>query len=204
MLNAKVLVSVAALASASLAQTATSTDPACLSSLEEIGKGAPTPAPPLQSYLATVLGTGPHTAPGATTALPDNSLEDPDGYAAYYSSIASALPKSIVPYFKSHAADLMSFGRAHLSDYDAYITNCITTGEAAASLTNALHKMLEPTATVSGTGTYSTTPTPTPTGTNSTTTPTTSASIPTGAAARPTGAIVGVVAIGGLLGAIAF
>lgn len=215
MYNAKVLMSVAALVGTSLAQSATPTsslDPACAASLSKFAD-APTPAPALVSYLATVLGTGPVTAPGATTALPDLTLEDPVGYQNLICSIATELPKSLIPDFQSYGSGLLSYGSVHLSDYDAYITNCITTGEAASTLTSELHSMLlgtgglcDAATTTASSGTY-----PTggangtyPTGTGSTPAPTTSSTlIPTAAAARPTGAVVGAAAIGGLLGAVA-
>jgi hypothetical protein len=214
MYNAKVLMSMAAFAGTSLAQSATPTsslDPACAASLSSFAD-APTPAPALVSYLATVLGTGPVTAPGATTALPDLTLEDPVGYQEVICSIASELPESLIPDFQSYGSGLLSYGSVHLSLYDAYITNCITTGEAAATLTSELHSMLLGTGglchatTTASSGTY-----PTggsngtyPTGTSSTPAPTTTSTlIPTAAAARPTGAVVGAAAIGGLLGAVA-
>ncbi|KAI0908487.1 hypothetical protein F4824DRAFT_222336 [Ustulina deusta] len=208
MYNAKVLLSVATLAGTSLAQTATSTDPACLASLSSF-TGVPTPAPALASYLGSYLGGGPMTAPGQTTALPDFTLEDPDGYQALFCSIAGDLPASLLPEFKSYGSGLLSYGREHISQYDAYVTSCITTGTAAAILTSQLHSMLlgsgglcqattTATPTGSSNGTY-------PTGTGYyTTKPTTSSTlIPTAAAARPTGAVVGAAAIGGLLGVVA-
>lgn len=214
MYNAKVLMSVAALAGTTLAQSATPTstlDASCASSLSRFAD-APTPAPVLISYLATALGTGAVTAPGATTALPDLTLEDPDGYQAVICSIAGELPESVVPAFQSYGSALLSYGSVHLSQYDAYITNCITTGEAASTLTSQLHSMLLgsgglcATATTTGSGSYPTgSPNGTyPTGTGSTPAPSTSSTlIPTAAAARPAGAAVGAVAVGGLLGAVA-
>ncbi|KAI0450493.1 hypothetical protein F5B21DRAFT_490678 [Xylaria acuta] len=209
MYNTKVLLSVAALAGTSLAQSPTTTDAACLASLGAFAD-APTPGPALISYLSDAVGTAQVTAPGETTALPDITLEDPIGYQNLICSIAGELPASLIPEFQSYGSGLLSYGRAHLSLYDAYITNCITTGEAAATLTDQLHSMLTATgglcqttstATPGGSsnGTY-------PTGTGSLPTPTGSSSstlVPTGAAARPTGAVVGAAAIGGLLGAVA-
>ncbi|KAI0466967.1 hypothetical protein F4859DRAFT_495833 [Xylaria cf. heliscus] len=208
MQNTKVLLSVAALAGASLAQT--STNAACASRLSQFSD-APTPAPALASYIESLVASGPLTAPGQTTALPDFTLEDPVGYQQLFCSLARELPESIVPDFQSYAAGLLSYGSVHLSDYDAYVTECITTGEAASTLTSQLHQMLtgageacQTTATATATlggssnGTY-----PTGTGSIPTSTGSTSTLIPTAAAARPTGTFVGAAAIGGLLGVVA-
>ncbi|KAI1197591.1 hypothetical protein F5X97DRAFT_301464 [Nemania serpens] len=205
---AKVLLSVAALVGASLAQTPASTDAACAASLTQF-PNVPTPAPSLLSWIASAVGTGPLTAPGQTTALPDFTLEDPVGYQELICSIAGELPKSLIPDFQSYASGLLSYGSVHISQYEAYITDCITTGEAASTLISELHQMLDGTgaacqttasATPSGSsnGTY-----PTGTGSIPTSTGSTTLLIPTAAAARPTGAIVGAAAIGGLIGAVA-
>ncbi|KAI1183258.1 hypothetical protein F5B17DRAFT_416793 [Nemania serpens] len=205
-MHAKVLLSLAAFAGTSLAQTATSA--ACAAILAQF-TGVPTPAPSLVAWAATAIGTGPLTAPGQTTALPDITLEDPVGYQELFCSIAGKLPQSLIPDFQSFAAGLVSYGSAHISQYEAYVTECITTGEAASTLISELHQMLDGTAmacqttasaTASGSsnGTY-----PTGTGSIPTSTGPTTLMIPTAAAARPTGAVVGAVAIGGLLGAVA-
>ncbi|KAI0509036.1 hypothetical protein F5B22DRAFT_369286 [Xylaria bambusicola] len=201
MFNSKQILSVATLAGASSALYATSTpgqDPTCVQSILSFSD-APSPAPALLSYLDNVFGSGPVTAPGATTALPDFTLEDPAGYEAYFRKLATELPASLTADFQTYAAGLISYGRDHLSAYEAYITDCITTGEAASTLIDELHDMLLVTATPTPTagasnGTY-------PTGTGSyTAQPTATGSpIPTAAAARPTGAIVGGAALGGLL-----
>ncbi|KAI1161631.1 hypothetical protein F5B18DRAFT_431360 [Nemania serpens] len=199
---AKVLLSVAALAGTSLAQAPTSTDAACAASLTQF-TDAPTPAPSLISWIATAVGTGPLTAPGQSTPLPEFTLEDPVGYQELICSIAGELPQSLIPAFQSYASGLLSYGAVHISQYEAYITDCITTGEAASTLISELHKMLDATGaacqtTASSNGTY-----PTGTGSISTSTSSTTLLIPTAAAARPTGAVIGAAAIGGLLGAVA-
>ncbi|KAI0534602.1 hypothetical protein GGR58DRAFT_520143 [Xylaria digitata] len=140
MYNAKVLLSMAALVGSSLAQTPTGLDPTCLESLA-VFNNAPTPGPALISYLASVV-TGRPTLPGQTTPLPDVTLEDPAGYQEFFCGLVAELPESLLPEFKSYGAGLISYGSAHLSEYDAYITDCVTTGEAAASLTSQLHDML--------------------------------------------------------------
>ncbi|KAI1110579.1 hypothetical protein F5Y14DRAFT_358208 [Nemania sp. NC0429] len=207
-MHVKTFLSVAALASTSLAQIATSTDAACLASLTQFSN-APTPAPALFSFLATAVGTGPLTAPGQSTPLPDLTLEDPAGYQALICSIAGELPQSLLPDFQSYASELVSYGSVHISQYVEYITDCVTTGEAASTLISELHNMLDGTGgacqttapatpTGSSNGTY-----PTGTGAVPTSTSSTSLLIPTAAAARPTGAVIGAAAIGGLLGAVA-
>ncbi|GAW23614.1 hypothetical protein EKO27_g4743 [Xylaria grammica] len=215
MRNAKVL-SAATLAGTSLAVSVTSTSPACSSSLEVLFSAAPTVPTDLLSYFATAIGTGPITAPGHTTALPDLTLEDPKGYQDLICSVAQDLPGSLLPDFASYGGALLSYGSVHVSEYDAYITDCITTGTAASTLTSDLHKMLDPegglcestptpTPGPSTSGTYPTGPSngTYPTSTGSLPSPTTSTLIPTGAAARPTGVVAGAAVIGGILGAVA-
>ncbi|GAP91074.1 hypothetical protein SAMD00023353_1501940 [Rosellinia necatrix] len=223
MYNSKALLSAVALAGASLAQTtASSVDAAACSSSLTFFREAPTPAPALYPYLAPLL-SGPQTVPGQTTALPDVTLEDPKGYQELLCAVAAELPTSLLPDFRDFGSALLSYGSAHSSKYDAYITECITTGEAASTLISELHEMFtgtgglcQPTASASATtGAASVTPAPGsgvsngtyPTGTGSLPTPTGGSSsstlVPTAAAARPTGALVGAAAIGGLLGAIA-
>ncbi|KAI0873962.1 hypothetical protein GGS24DRAFT_461352 [Hypoxylon argillaceum] len=210
MYNAKTLLPVAALAATTLAQTPSVTNSACLASLAQFAD-APTPAPELASWIYSAVGTGPITAPGQSTALPDFTLEDPVGYQDLICSLAGELPASLVPAFQSYGSGLLSYGSVHLSQYDAYVTDCITTGEAASILTSELHSMLTgtgglcsttaaATTTVSGwsNGTY-----PTATGSAIPTSTGSATLIPTAAAARPTGAVAGVVAIGGLIGAAA-
>ncbi|KAJ8133209.1 hypothetical protein O1611_g420 [Lasiodiplodia mahajangana] len=208
MYNAKVFLPVAALAATSLAQMPTATNAECQSSLSQF-TDAPTPGPALVEYLGSLFGTGPITAPGRTTALPDFTLEDPVGYQDLICSIAGELPASLIPDFRSYGSGLISYGSVHISEYDEYVTNCITTGEAAASLTSELHSMLLGSGGLCSTTAATTTPTgysngTYPTGTGSIPTSTSSATlIPTAAAARPTGAVVGAAALGGLLGVVA-
>ncbi|KAI1288718.1 hypothetical protein F5Y03DRAFT_80542 [Xylaria venustula] len=208
MYNSKFLLSAAALAGSSLAQAPTSTDAACLASLASFSD-VPTPAPELYSFIEPLL-TAAYTAPGATTALPDFTLEDPDGYQALFCSVAGDLPSSLIPDFKSYGEALLSYGSVHISQYDAYITDCITTGAAAASLTSELHNMLigtgglcQATTTASPGSASNSTAYPTGTGSYTVKPTSTGTLIPTAAAARPTGAVIGAAALGGLLGAVA-
>ncbi|RYC58192.1 hypothetical protein CHU98_g8027 [Xylaria longipes] len=212
MYNAKILLSVAALTGTSLAQTATptaSTNAACAASLTSF-TNAPSPNAALAKYMDEIFKNGPVTAPGETTALPDFTLEDPTGYQNVLCSIAGEIPASILPDFASYGSALLSYGSVHLSSYDAYVTNCITTGEAASTIISELHEMLEGTGGLRCPAVAMATPTGSPNGTYPTGTgssyPTSTGSatlIPTAAAARPTGALVGAAAIGGLLGAVA-
>ncbi|KAI0904068.1 hypothetical protein F4823DRAFT_616339 [Ustulina deusta] len=208
MYNNKVLLPVAALAGTSLAQSYY--EPAvCSASVVSLVAAAPTYPPELEPYLGAALGGGTRSAELATTTLPANTLEDPEGYVAEICSVAGELPDSLLPAFQSWGSGLLSYGSVHLSEYDAFITKCITTGEAAATLTSYLNSLLTATGglcqptTAPGSAPNSTlsTPAPTATGINSTSTPATL--IPTAAAAKPTGVLAGAAAIGGLIGAVA-
>ena len=216
MYNSKAILAVAALAGTSSAQFSTRVtsaegqDPPCVQSLASFSD-APTPDAALVSYLQSVV-TGPITAPGESTPLPDFTLEDPDGYQAFFCSIAAGLPSSLLPDYEEYAFALRSYGQEHISAYYAYVTNCITTGDAASTLTSQLSTMLLGTGNPCAT-TATATATPTggasngtyPTGTGSyTAQPTgTGSPIPTAAAARPTGVVAGAAALGGLLGVVA-
>ncbi|KAI1307168.1 hypothetical protein F5Y03DRAFT_405733 [Xylaria venustula] len=208
MYSSKVLLSVAALAATSLAQTTTSKSPACESSLLAFGD-VPTPAPALASYLAG--GSGSSSSSSSSGSGLDATFEDPDGYQALVCSVAATLPKSLVPEFQSFGSALLSYGRAHLSQYDAYVTDCIASGEAASTIISELHNMLTgtggmcppPTATATTTPAFNGTTYPTGTSAYTTRPAATSSLIATAAAARPTGAVVGAAALGGLLGAVA-
>ncbi|KAI8952526.1 hypothetical protein F4801DRAFT_541154 [Xylaria longipes] len=210
----KFLLSVFTLAGTALAQSSTSKDPACLASFTRFRKEVPTIPPALHSYLDNLLPDGPVTAPSQTTALGGDTLANPEGYQEVFCSIASGLPVSLLPDLKSYGAGLLSYGSVHLGEYDAYVTNCVTTGEAASTILSQIHAMFTGTADLcqlttsavapggSSNGTYPATPAPTATSSNTNHTSLTT-SIPFAAAAKPTGAFVGAVAIGGLLGAVA-
>jgi hypothetical protein len=211
MYSTKVLFGVVAFAGASLAQSFL--DPTCTQIESSLIAAAPTMAPELSAYLAGPIGlasttnSGLQSAAAATATLPPDTLADPEGYVELICGIAAELPSSLLPDFQSWGAGLLSYGHAHMSEYDAFVTQCITTGEAAATLTSYLNSLLTatgglcmPTATPSGAsnGTASITSAPTATGTNSNTT------YPvTAAAARPTGVLVGAAVMGGLIGAAA-
>lgn len=190
-----------ALAGTSLAQSSTSQDPECSATSTRFRKEVPTIPPALDSYVESLLGDGPVTAPSQTTALGGDTLANPDGYQEIFCSIASGLPASLLPEFKSYGAGLVSYGSAHLSEYDAYVTNCLATGEAASTLLSKIHAMFTGTADLCQVTTTAAA-TPTATGSNNSTNPATSTSmVLTAAAAKPTRGFVGAAAIGGLLGA---
>ncbi|GAW17605.1 hypothetical protein ANO14919_070640 [Xylariales sp. No.14919] len=205
----KVLLPVAAFASASLAQSYP--HPECTSSISSFVSEAPSLPAALSPYLSSPLGGSTKTSGAVTTTLPPDTLADPEGYVELLCSAAADVPSSLLPEFASWGSGLLSYGSAHLTEYDAFITHCVTTGPAAASLTSYLNNLLtgtagfcQPTATPGGAsnGTLSATPAPTATGsTNSTAGAPTS--VVTGAAARPTGVLVGAAAMGGLIGAAA-
>ncbi|KAJ2988752.1 hypothetical protein NUW58_g3814 [Xylaria curta] len=95
--------------------------------------------------------------------------------------------------------------------YDAYVTDCIASGEAASTITSQLHEMLtgtggmceQPTATATIAPASSSTTYPTRTSAYTPGLTATTTMVPYAAAARPTGAVVGTTALGGLLGIVA-
>ncbi|KAI1354496.1 hypothetical protein F5Y01DRAFT_302502 [Xylaria sp. FL0043] len=210
MYGAKVLLSVAALAGTSLAQTTTSKSPACQESLQAFSD-VPLPSPALASYLAGGSGGSSSGGGGGGSGGLDATFEDPDGYQAYVCSVAATLPKSLISEFQSFGSSLLSYGSVHLSQYDAYVTDCIASGEAASTITSQLHDMLtgtggmckQPAATATTTPTFNGTTYLTGTGSYTPGPTATSTMVPYAAAARPTGAVVGAAALGGLLGVVA-
>ncbi|KAK5630483.1 hypothetical protein RRF57_006198 [Xylaria bambusicola] len=196
MFNVKQILSLAVLAGASSALDATSVpnqDPTCAQKLLSFSD-APSPAPALLSYIQEEFASGPITAPGESTPLPDMTLEDPAGFEAFFRRLGTELPASLTADFQTYAAGLLSFGR---------ITDCITTGEAASTLISELRTMLFPTASATPTAGASNGTYPTATGSYTVQPTATGSPIPTAAAARPTGAIVGGAVLGGLLGVVA-
>ncbi|TRX96976.1 hypothetical protein FHL15_002282 [Xylaria flabelliformis] len=205
----KVLLPMAALAGVSLAA-----DPSvCSASRAGFIAGAPTFAPELSPYLDAPLGGGKGattTATYASATLPPDTLADPSGYVSVLCSVAAELPASLLPAFESWGGALLKYGSSHISQYDDFVTECVTTGPAAATITSYLNELLtgtggigslcEPTSAPAGAsnGTY-----PTGTGSIHPTATGSSTLIPTAGAARPTGVIAGAAALGGLIGAVA-
>ncbi|KAI0446876.1 hypothetical protein F4803DRAFT_422549 [Xylaria telfairii] len=206
MLNAKVLLAVAALADASLAQTFP--DPGCSSSIQGLLSAAPT----FPDSLASAFGAQ-ITGGGSVEGL----LSNPDVYVGDICKALAAAPSSILPDFASWGSSLLHFASVEISSYDGVVTKCVATGAAGASITSYIHSiasspegLCQPTSTSApggGNGTASITPYPTATPSGNSTIPSTSVptttSVPTAAAARPTGALIGGAAMVGLLGVIA-
>ncbi|GAP91528.1 hypothetical protein SAMD00023353_3101390 [Rosellinia necatrix] len=206
MYNAKILLALATLADVSLAQT--SLDPACSSLITALIQAGPT----IPAELAAGYGDESNGAPSDPTEL----LSRPDVYVEQICAAVGSLPSSLLPEFASWGSSLLHFASVEVASYDAIVTQCIATDDAAAaaSITSYIHsivsapdRLCQPTATTSaapaaGSGNGTASVTPSGNGTSpSTGVPTTS--IPTAAAGRPTGAIVGAAALGGLLGAVA-
>ncbi|KAI0547686.1 hypothetical protein F4679DRAFT_586356 [Xylaria curta] len=206
MYSNKVLLPLAALAGASLSQTVASS--VCEASRTGLIQGAPTYAPELEPYLGSALGganEAASTSAYASTTLPPSPFEDPEKYVDQLCAIAATLPASLLPAYQSFGAALLKHGSSQLVEYDNYITDCITTGTAAASITSYLNSILTGTdplcqATSTPITSSPSYPVATPTGHNSTNT--TSTLIPTAAAARPASVFAGAVALCGLIGAV--
>ncbi|KAF2964092.1 hypothetical protein GQX73_g9462 [Xylaria multiplex] len=208
--STKALLSVASLIGMALAQN--DLDPECTRTISSLIAEGPTIPAVLSPYLVSAVGDTVRTVATATITSPPDTLADPEGYVQLLCSVAGELPSSLLPNFESWGAELLSFGSAHISIYDAYVTQCVTTGEAAASITSYLNALLtgtagfcQPTATLGNTpnGTISTTPVATATYVTNSTTSIPTTSVITGAATKPTGVFVGAAAIGGLIGAVA-
>ncbi|KAI1735697.1 hypothetical protein F4680DRAFT_434856 [Xylaria scruposa] len=205
MYNTKVLLTLAPLVNTSLAQTYS--NPTCSSLVNDlIARGPTVPAAIASVLYAQVTG-----APGDDISINNagDLLRHPNVYVSQICAAAGQLPSSLLPEFASWGSTLLYFASVEISSYDAAVTQCVTTGTAAASITSYLHsivsqpnRLCQPTSTsaAGGNGTASITfyPTATASG-NDTGVPSTS--IPVAAAGRPTGAIFGAAAVvGGLFG----
>lgn len=203
--NAKVLLFVAVFAGASMAQTTTAAfpDPACETSVFALLGAAPTTPPEIESALLEYYPEGADSTNGAL-------LLSPSAYVSTLCSIATQLPAPVLSQFGSWGSELLEFAATEISSYDWIITKCVTTGEAAASITSYIHSIashpgelchVEASPT---NGTTSIAPYPTPTGngtTSSTKLPTSSISL--AGASMPTGVFAGAAAVGCILGAVA-
>ncbi|KAI1183509.1 hypothetical protein F5B17DRAFT_132733 [Nemania serpens] len=187
----KVVLSLAAFAGLSLA--ASMDDSAeCDSKENALLAMAPTPAPALQSYIVS------------KGAVPHDLLSNPEGYASELCGLAAGLPESLKVEFGSWGQNLLGFASTHISSYDALVTECATTGSAAASITSYLHSIVSaPDRLCQPTSTPSITSAATSDSTPSANSAPLSTSSPTGAAARPSGILAGAAVMGGLLGAVA-
>ncbi|KAI0198156.1 hypothetical protein F4808DRAFT_436686 [Astrocystis sublimbata] len=206
----KIVLSMTALAALSAAQTTVSPlEDTCSSSrlaLVTSRLGMVESETPEASEIASLF----NDAFGGDGAVPD-TLGHPVEYQSRICSLANAIPTSLLPAFASFAADTRSFGAAHINDYDAYISTCVTTGDAEATR-SIVHEQVfgnvecpQPTTTAGMNGTTpapTASPYPTATGMGNSTMPTTSM-IPIAGAARPTGVVAGAVVLGGLIGVVA-
>jgi hypothetical protein len=198
--STKVL-SIAALAGTTLSQKSDSEFcSAYVTSLFSLFAEAPTTPAAILSFIAS------------NTAIAQPPLVTPDfqAHAEQLCPLLTELPPSLLPEFETFAGELLSFGKVHTSEYEAYITDCAPEDEVA-SMTSQLSyyftatgDLCQPTATPGGAsnGTYPTSPAPTATG-SYTSLNSSATSIVTAAAARPTGALLGAAAMGGILGAAA-
>ncbi|KAI8948376.1 hypothetical protein F4801DRAFT_604447 [Xylaria longipes] len=144
-----------------------------------------------------------------TTTAPPLTILDFASHAQELCELATELPSSLLPEFRTYASGLLEFGKSYSSEHIAYVTDCAPESEVA-SRSSYLEYVFTATGNFctetpapggASDGTY---PTPTPTatsyhpGSNSSTT-----LVITAAAAKPTGACLGVAAMGGILGAAA-
>ncbi|KAI1273368.1 hypothetical protein F5Y07DRAFT_259338 [Xylaria sp. FL0933] len=207
MYSSRTLLLIAALAGTSLSQKSDSAFCASyLSSFLGDVADAPTTPAAILSFIAS------HTEiPTLPTSLPPGAEINPAGHQSQLCSLAAELPSSLLPEFKTLASELLSFGKAHSSDFIAYITDCYPEDQVAASTdyldyvftaTGNICETPAPTPGAASNGTYPTS-IPTITSAINSSTPVTTSLIPTAAAARPTGALLGAAAAGGILGAAA-
>ena len=205
------LFALAALVGVSVAQSSSSTSLDCSQSVSYFIANAPTIAPELSPYLDDPFNNPLQTLTnGDVITLPPDTLANPSAYVQVLCEAAAELPASLLPAFQSFGQGLLSYGSVHISEYDAFVTDCVTTGPVASETISYLNNLLTgtgllcaPTETPgsSSNGTISS-PFPTATGSsNGTASSTLATSIPTAAAAKPTGVLVGAAAMGGLLGA---
>lgn len=211
MYTTKALLALAALAGISAAQKLPQEQ--CEAILQSVFitdlAGAPQTPAAVLSFIAHQTGSHiprPTIVPGE---VPDFALHKEE-----LCSIGSALPASLVPEFQTFAYELLQFGASYSDVLINYATDCVSGEENIAKSTNYLKGAF--TATGDQCAEYATatpTVTPAPGGAANGTHITSSATpIPTAyptstfltaAAARPTGAILGVAAMGGVLGAAA-
>ncbi|KAI1129769.1 hypothetical protein F5Y10DRAFT_263830 [Nemania abortiva] len=210
MYNIKALLSLAVLAGMASAQTTTDSAE-CQSKVNALLAAAPTPPPELNSYFnsaaATLSGAG-------------GLLDAPDAYVTGICSLVTILPSSLRSQFGEYGSSLLHFASVEISSYDEIVTECVTTGPVASSITSYIHSIAsepgrlcqEQTITTTAYHTVNTTsasvtPYPTATSTSNGTIPSSAGSsstlVPTAGAARVSGVFAGAAAVGGILGAVA-
>ncbi|KAI0424036.1 hypothetical protein F5Y09DRAFT_163051 [Xylaria sp. FL1042] len=198
-MHSTTIISIAALTGTALSQ---SSDSAFCSSYQSsffatLIAEAPTTPADILSFIATATGI-----PALPTTI------DPSAHQDQLCAIATALPSSLLPEFKSFAGDLLSVGKSFSDDLIEYITDCVPEPEAA-SMTSYVDYVFTATGNICTETTATATPGSTSNGTSATGTgsfyPTATPSttlIPVAAAARPTG-VLGMAAVGGVIGAAA-
>ncbi|KAI1163952.1 hypothetical protein F5B18DRAFT_671779 [Nemania serpens] len=213
--STKLLFSVAAFAGTSLSQKSDSQFCSALSTtfVSLFGEAGTIP-PPIVSFLAqSTQSASPITTASPATTTPPTVNIDFISHAGFLCELITELPPSLLPDLQTYAAGLLSFGRAHASEYEAYATDCFPEA-AGASMSSYLDyiftatgNLCAPTPTPApgsgaSNGTYPTSPAPTATSSHGSLG--SSPTFPvTAAAARPTGALLGAAAMGGILGAAA-
>ncbi|KAH8164722.1 hypothetical protein CIB48_g3528 [Xylaria polymorpha] len=170
------------------------------------------------SFLSVILNSDVPTPTGIVsflaqqsptiTAAPLTTL-DFASHAQELCELATELPPSLLPEFRTYAEGLLEWGKSYSSEHIAYVTDCSPESEVSSRssyleyIFTATDNFCTETPAPGGAsnGTY---PTPTPTATSYQPVSNSSATlVPTAAAARPTGACLGVAAMGGILGAAA-
>ncbi|KAI1354504.1 hypothetical protein F5Y01DRAFT_302509 [Xylaria sp. FL0043] len=194
-----VVLSIAALAGTALSQASGSAFCSSFESSFFATLFAEAPATPadILSFVATATGIPP---------LP--TTVDPSGHQDQLCAIATALPSSLLPEFQTWAKELLDFGKSRSDELIEYVTDCAPQSEIA-SMTSYIDYVFTATGNICTETTATATPGSTsngtlPTGTGSfypTATPSTTL-IPVAAAARPTG-VLGMAALGGMVGAAA-
>ncbi|KAI3325234.1 hypothetical protein HD806DRAFT_492383 [Xylariaceae sp. AK1471] len=140
-----------------------------------------------------------------TVTAPPKSTFDFASHAQELCELATELPSSLLPEFRTYASELLDFGKSYSNEHIAYVTDCAPESEVA-SRSSYLEYVFTATGNfctetpAPGSASNGTYPTPTPTATSSNISTT---SVITAAAAKPTGACLGAVAVGGILGAAA-
>ncbi|KAI1145123.1 hypothetical protein F4825DRAFT_457822 [Nemania diffusa] len=170
------------------------------------------------SFLSVILNSDVPTPTGIvsflaqitpTTTAPPITVLDFASHASELCELATELPPSLLPEFRTYASGLLAFGKSYSNEHIAYVTDCAPESEVA-SRSSYLEFVFTATGNFctetpapgsTSNGTY---PTPTPTATSYQPSSNSSTSlVVTAAAARPTGACLGAAAMGGILGAAA-
>ncbi|KAI0540496.1 hypothetical protein GGR58DRAFT_460713 [Xylaria digitata] len=133
MYSTKVLLTVAALTGASMAQTSTVfPDPDCPTYVSELVAAAPTTPPELVEVFEEVSGSSPH---------PEDLFLHPEEFVDNVCSAVGELPQSVLPIFASWGSVLLEFASTEIASYDHIVTQCVATGTEGASITSYIHSI---------------------------------------------------------------